>query len=199
MKKHGKSVEDIGLVTNPRSYFTEIVADALEKRKTQTPPLVSAYLVDLLETNLTTDNSQLNSTMAEFFMRSVQVEKKQARIDLLKKLGDTSLYISGFFGDSLRRKIIDIDYYADIGGMAYGNLATQVTNDLQSQVFREFSLRFLDYVDVLTYISQTTMIQTNQDILRLYERYIATGSELAKNQLAEKGILTTVDKKKASQ
>lgn len=198
MKKQGKGLGELGLITSPRNYFREIVADALEKRKVQTPPLVSSYLVELLETNVTTDKLHMNSTMAEFFMRSFHVERK-ARIELLKKLGDTSLYIAGFFGDSLRRKIIDIDYYADIGGMAYANLATQVEDDLQAEVFRDISQRFTSYVDVLTYISQTTMVQTNQDILRLYERYIATGSELAKNQLAEKGILTTVDKKKTSQ
>jgi Mor family transcriptional regulator len=198
MKNQGKSPEDIGLVVDPRSYFNEIVADALSKRKVHSPPLVTSYLVQLLETNVTTDKLHLKGTMAEFFLKSFNAEKT-ARIELLKKLGDTSLYISGFFGDSLRRKIVDIDYYADIGGMAYANLASQVNNDMQAEVFREFSQRFLSYVDVLTYISQTTMVQTNQDILRLYERYIATGSELAKDQLAEKGIVATVDKKKASQ
>jgi hypothetical protein len=188
----------IGLVTNPRDYFNEIIRDALEKCKVQSPPLVSNYLVELLETNLTAEKLKIDGTMAEFFMKSIQAEKK-TRIDQLKKLGDTSLYISGFFGDSLRRKIVDIDYYANIGGMAYSNLAVQVEDNIQAKVFREFSLKFLEYVDVLTYVSQATMIQTNQDILRLYERYIATGSELAKTQLAEKGILATVDKKKASQ
>lgn len=198
MKKNANAPGDFGLVTSPRVFFSEIISDALDKRKVQAPPLASSYLVDLLESHVATSSLQIQGTLAENLMKSFQAEKNQ-RIDLLKKLADTSLYVSGFFGDSLRRKIIDIDYYADIGGLAYANLANQVENDLQSQVFREFSVRFLDYVDVLTYVSQTTMIQSNQDLLRLYERYIATGSELAKDQLAEKGILATVDKKKASQ
>lgn len=197
-KREGKSGVDIGLVTSPRVYFSEIVAEALEKRNVQTPPMASNYLVHLLESYVTTDSLHFKGTLAELFLKSFHAEKS-LQMDLWKKLGDTSLYISGFFGDSLRRKVIDIDYYVDIGGMAYANLASQVSDDLQSQVFREFSSRFVEFVDVLTYISQNTMIQTNQDLLRLYERYIATGSELAKDQLVEKGILTAVDKRKASQ
>ena len=36
----------------------------------------------------------------------------------LKQIGDVSLFISGFFSDSLRRKLVDVDYYVSIGGGA---------------------------------------------------------------------------------
>lgn len=198
MSKNQKTPEIIGLVTSPRSYFSELVQDALEKRRMETQPLMFSYLVDLLETHLTTSSLHQQGTLAELYMKSFHVERHM-RIDMLKKLGDSSLYISGFFGDSLRRKIIDIDYYADMGGMAYSSLASSVEDDIQAKVFKDFAERFLGYVDVLTYISQTAMIQSNQDLLRLYERYVATGSALAKDQLVEKGLLTNIDKKKHSQ
>lgn len=198
MSKNQKAPEIIGLVTSPRSYFSELVQDALEKRRMETQPLMFSYLVDLLETHLTTSSLHQQGTLAELYMKSFHVER-HLRIDMLKKLGDSSLYISGFFGDSLRRKIVDIDYYADMGGMAYSSLASSVEDDMQAKVFKDFAQRFLGYVDVLTYISQTAMIQSNQDLLRLYERYVATGSALAKDQLVEKGLLTNIDKKKHSQ
>ena len=186
------------IVTSPKGFFSDLVSDAVEKRRLEVPTMASSYLVQLLETYLLTENLRQSGTLAELYMKSFHVER-QLRIDMLKKLGDSSLYIAGFFGDSLRRKIIDIDYYRDIGGSAYGNLASVVEDDLQAQIFKDFSLRFVDYVDILTYISQSAMIQTNQDLLRLYERYVATGSELAKDQLVEKGLLTNIDKKKHSQ
>jgi hypothetical protein len=111
-------------------------------------------------------------------------------VDLLKKLGDRSLYISGFFGDSLERKLVDIDYYAEMGGAAYASLADNVSDDISAQVYRIFSRDFLAYVDVLTYISQQSMIQSDQSLLRLYDRYMRTGSELAKEKLIEMGVLT---------
>ena len=109
----------------------------------------------------------------------------KVRVDLLKRLGDTSLYISGFFGDSLKKKIVDIDYYAQMGGVAYAALADEESANIYSPVYKDFSRRFLEYVDVLTYISQQSFVQSDEDLLRLYDRYMATGSKLAEEQLVE--------------
>lgn len=187
-----------GIVADPKTYFAEVVSDALTKRKMQTPPLVLDYLVQLLEVNMVTANSTVQGTFAEMLLRAAQAEKA-VRVEMLRKLGDTSLYISGFFGDSLKRKIVDIDYYADIGGVAYGSLARETDDSAQATVFSEFSNRFLDYVDVLTYISQGALVQSNRDLLRIYERYVMTGSPLAKDQLVESGLLNPVDPKKVAQ
>ena len=54
------------------------------------------------------------------------------RFELLKKLGDRSLYISGFFADSLQRKVVDVDYYAEMGGVAYGALADSAVEEVSS-------------------------------------------------------------------
>ena len=107
----------------------------------------------------------------------------------MKKLGDTALYVSGFFGDSFKRKIIDIDYYVEIGGCAYGSLAVSDPSHVYSPTFGELSSRFMEYVDVLTYISQKSFVQNNEDLLRLYGRYLMTGSKLAEEQLEENGML----------
>lgn len=187
----------VSVLTSSQSYFSELVDSALEKRKLTTSPYVSKYLVGLLEANLVTENMTLNSTLAEALLSAYQADKP-VRIERLKRVADTSLYVSGFFGDSLRRKIIDIDYYADIGGAAYANLAQEVGTDIRSQVYLEFSKRFLEYVDLLTFISQNSLIQSNQDLLRLYERYVITGSELAKEQLIERGLLVNDSIKKSS-
>lgn len=187
----------VSVLTSSQSYFSELVDSALEKRKLTTSPYVSKYLVGLLEANLVTENMTLNSTLAEALLSAYQADKP-VRIERLKRVADTSLYVSGFFGDSLRRKIIDIDYYADIGGAAYANLAQEVGADIRSQVYLEFSKRFLEYVDLLTFISQNSLIQSNQDLLRLYERYVITGSELAKEQLIERGLLVNDSIKKSS-
>ena len=86
-----------------------------------------------------------------------------------------------------------------LGGMAYRSLAEEVSDRAKAEIFNEFCDRFLEYVDVLTYVSQSTEVQSNQNLLRIYERYIVTGSELAKEQLVEKGLLTTLDPKKVAQ
>src|SRR6185312_8415266 len=162
-------------------------------------PAVQTYLVSLLEHYLDARNlfeepagegeNKKPETLAEMFLLAANSDRV-GKVDLLKKLGDRSLYISGFFGDSLERKIVDIDYYAEMGGAAYGSLADHVSDDMVAQVYRIFSREFLAYVDVLTYISQQSMIQSDQSLLRLYDRYMRTGSELAKEKLIEMGVLT---------
>ena len=39
--------------------------------------------------------------------------------DAVLQIGDVSLFTSGFFADSLRGKLVDVDYYVNIGGAAY--------------------------------------------------------------------------------
>jgi hypothetical protein len=183
--------------TSISEYFEEQIDAALENRKLQTSELTVSYLVHLLEhyaftNNLFTENQatgkKRNETLAELYFKAFSSEPS-VRVELLKKLGDTSLYISGFFGDSLNRKIVDIDYYASMGGVAYGNLAEMIDEDEYAPVYQEFSERFMDFVDLLTYISQQALVQTDADLLRLYDRYVSTGSKLAEEQLIQKGLL----------
>lgn len=186
------------LLASATDFFQEMISSAFESRKFKTMPLAEQYLINLLEFYLFSENlfeeevgpdgKRRTTTMAEKYLKALNADNK-IRAELLKRLGDTSLYVSGFFGDSFRRKIIDIDYYVDIGGTAYGNLATTSTDDIFAPVYEDLSHRFIDYVDVLTYISQKSFTQSNMDLLRLYDRYLATGSKLAEEQLEEEGML----------
>jgi hypothetical protein len=194
------------LISSARPYFAELVETAVTNRRFQAPPTTQNYLVNLLEHYLLTGNMELHvagdqgnkrATMAEVLLTAANAEPP-VRVEMLKRLGDTSLYISGFFGDSLQRKLVDIEYYAGIGGTAYGTLAGCVTAEPAAPVFRDLAKRFLDYVELLTYISQQAMVQTHEDLLRLYERYLMTGSKLAEEQLIEKGVLSQPAANKAT-
>jgi hypothetical protein len=176
------------IVVGSQEFFREAVVDALTQTKVKATPLAEHYLVQLLEHFMATERLH-QETLAEMFLKAVNSEKAAEKVDLLKKLGDSSLYISGFFGDSLNRKLVDLDYYVDMGGNAYGTLAVHVRENSFRQVYSELGSRFVQFVDVLTYISTKTLMQTNEDLLRLYDRYLRTGSDLAKEHLLEKGLL----------
>ncbi len=126
--------------------------------------------------------------MAEPYLRATTAEPA-TRVELLKKLADRSFYVSGFFGDSLQRKIIDVDYYADMGGAAYSALADCVKEDTFAKLYREYARRFLEFAEVLTHISSKAHIQDEQNIMRLFENYTLTGSEIAREKLLEKGLI----------
>src|SRR5688572_22206138 len=159
------------LFESPRTFFVDQVDSATKKLRFEPLPLSRQYLVDLLEHYMFSSNLlDKRETLAELYLKA-QNSPAPIRSDMLKKLGDSSLYISGFFGDSLNRKLVDIDYYVDMGGVAYGHLSHSAADENIGRVYGEFSKRFAEFVDVLTCISQDALIQTNGDLLKLYDRY----------------------------
>lgn len=187
------------LFISSKEFFNSAVEEGFNARKIEAQPAVKTYLVTLLEHYVDSRNlfepevsesgKRTPQTLAEMFLQA-GTEDSVTRVELLRKLADRSLYISGFFSDSLERKLVDVDYYVEMGGTAYASLASAVREDTRAQVFRVFSKRFVEFVDVLNFISQRTRITNNQSILRLYDRYLRTGSELAREQLIEMGVLT---------
>ena len=195
------------IILDPHQFFLASVEDAFQERKFQTHPQVKTYIVDLLKFHLSVENlfdekdesgRKTRKTMAELFLSANQ-ESKEARLRKLKILGDRSLYISGFFADSLQRKIIDIDYYVDMGTVAFESLAKAVNEDTFSHLFREISVRFLDLVDVLTVISKKAQIAEEDNVLRMMDLYAKTGSSLIGEDLVAKGIFNRPDKKVSKQ
>jgi hypothetical protein len=182
---------------SPEDYFLESLDTALKRLNIEASPLSKTYIVGVLHFYMFSQNlfpvdeetgRSKRETLAELYLKAQNLPLAQ-KADHLKKLGDTSLYISGFFGDSLNRKVVDIDYYAEMGGRAYGSLSHLTTDEELSEVYSDFASRFLDFVDALTFMSQQSLVQSNEDLLRLYDRYVSTGSRLAEEQLLAKGVL----------
>jgi hypothetical protein len=187
------------LFISPGDFFKDLVRQGFAQRKLETYPTVETYLVDLLHYYLNAKNlfepdydefgRKIPKTLAEMYFYANNAEDQLIKVELLKKLGDRSLYMSGFFGDSLQRKIVDVDYYVNMGGAAYATLASCVREDTSAKVYSTISKRFIEFVDVLTYISHSSLIKSNESVLRLYDRYMTTGSELAREKLTEMGVL----------
>ena len=184
---------------SPEEHFTEVVKEACQERQVKTQPHVEVYLVQLLKHYLDSRNfhqpiqedstTKTPDTFAEMYLQAMSSDSIRNR-ELMRIVADRSLYLTGFFADSLNRKIVDIDYYIEIGSAAYSTLSSWSRQDSMSAVFETFSKRFLDYVEVLNYISEKSQVQCDQDVLRLYDRYLRTGSELAREKLTELGVVT---------
>lgn len=186
---------------SPEQHFSEALKEALTHRKVKTFPHLETYLIHMLKHYLDSknlfspiivqgeNNEQKTETFAEMYLLAMNSESPKNK-EIMKVLADRTLYMAGFFGDSLQKKIVDIDYYSDIGSVAYSNLASWTKEDHLSQVYKTFSKRFLDFVDVLNYISDKSQVQSDYNVLSLYEKYIKTGSELAREKLSQMGIVT---------
>ena len=83
---------------------------------------------------------------------------------------------------------MDVDYYVAIGGSAY-NALSRVETDTFSPVFAELGTKFVGFVDVLTEVSERSSCTSNADLLRLYEKWLRTGSPRSGQLLAERGVV----------
>jgi hypothetical protein len=167
-------------------YFRELVESALANQKVVAGELTSFYVVQLLAGFLerrSADVEPLSLRLARA-LESAGADQRAS----LRQVGDVSLFISGFFSDSLRRKLVDVDYYVSIGGSAYTALS-RYENDTFSPVFAELAGRFVDFVDVLTEVSERSSLSSNTDLLRLYERWLRTGSARSGQLLADRGVV----------
>jgi cytochrome c551/c552 len=85
---------------------------------------------------------------------------------------------------------VDVDYYIDMGGAAYQQVAARYSGEeVQRAVYEELAAKFGTFVEVYAEVSEKTSPRTEKDLLRLYELWVRTRSERAAKALAEAGIL----------
>jgi hypothetical protein len=168
-------------------YFKELVDEALVHQRIAAQELTTFYVVQLLAGFLQRPANESDEPLAFQLARALESGGVQQRTSL-KQIGDVSLFISGFFSDSLRRKLVDVDYYVNIGGVAYGTLSRRETDTL-SPVFAELAENFVSFVDVLSEVSERSSCASNSDLLRLYERWLKTGSVRSGQLLVQRGVV----------
>jgi len=175
---------------SPAEYFKELVETALEHQQVAVRDLTSFYLVNLLTGFVHFDRSSAGAADEPLGMRlarALQAGGSRQR-DGLREVGDLSLFISGFFADSLTRSLVDVDYYIQLGECAYGSLARRGDPAL-GDVFDELAGKFSACVDVLSEVSERSALASNSDVLRLYEKWIRTRSRRSGDLLVERGIV----------
>ena len=83
-----------------------------------------------------------------------------------------------------------------IGGFAYSALS-RIETDTLSPVYAELGEKFVGFVDVLSEVSERTSCVSNADLLRLYEKWLKTGSRRSGQLLVERGVVPNASIKSA--
>ena len=175
---------------SPAEYFRDLVESAMKRQHLAAQEVTAFYLVNLLTGFMHATRSSSpgpEEPLGLRFVRALQAAGMRQR-DELRQVGDLSLFVSGFFSESLARSLVDVDYYIQLGESAYGSLARQ-SDETFGDVFDELSTKFAAFVDVLGEISERTALASNTDLLRLYERWLRTGSRRSGDLLVSRGIV----------
>jgi hypothetical protein len=188
--------ETILVGKSAKEYFRDLVVDALAHRQLRIQEATEYYLVNLLSENLQRERLFAPEPTGEtgleplaLILKRALEGDREARWRNLKRLGDTSLFVSGFFGDSLARSVVDLDYYIAMGERAYDALADEPRGPSGApELFGELSERFPQFVDLFAEIAELSDLRSNRGLVRLYERFLLTGSQRVAERLRERGV-----------
>ena len=82
----------------------------------------------------------------------------------LKDIGDTALFVCGFFSDSLNNKIVDTKYYQEVGQIAYRRLNIHVPDAYQMDSFyRVLSKSFEKLSLMMSLVSEQTFKNSQEN------------------------------------
>ena len=169
--------------------FHDLVQEALEQQHIASSETTECYLVHLLERFAAPGRKDLlDPPLGVDYLRAFELPAVQ-RFDTLRRVADTALFVTGVFVECLDRGLVGPDYYTALGRNAYAHLSTEMRRGGLGESFVELADRFPDFVRVLGAISALELFRSEQDTLRLYKRWLATGSQREADLLMRRGLI----------
>lgn len=197
----------IALANSVGSFFHEAVGEAVRSRQVEATEQAMSYLVALLSDFAHPDEERddtLDRPLAFLLDEALRTTGAQ-RFQRLRTLGDSVLYITGFFGDHIENRGVDVGYVTSVGATAYRGVASMLRRppdsgdagsgkrqDTEDNVFTELSQKFDRFVDVLTSVADATLAQQargERGVVMLYERWLRSGSTTLAKELGARGLI----------
>lgn len=195
------AVEPLSLVpvTSLQEFFRDSVDAAMASNRVVVDSDVAHYVVNLLTLAARseylyeqTDAGYQQKPLALMLVDAAQAGNAGERNLALQRLGDVALFTAGFMAEALQRRSVGIGYYVNMGGGAYRTLSAKIRGTARGQalsaLFMELAAHFPDLVDVLHEVRDSARGCRDDDILRLYETWLGTGSRRAGRLLRQAGV-----------
>jgi hypothetical protein len=191
-------IQRVDLEISPQAFFQERLTVASNQLKIKLDTDVEFYLVNLLTEfinpallNQEFETDVLNTPLV--FLLKQTIEAPEAKRPMMyRRLGDTSLYIAGFFQDYFNDKTFDVNYFMTMGASAYSQAAlllrSQGRDVPNHALLTSIANNFMMLVDVVAQASDNPACPKPTDILNIYDRWNRCGSERLRAILEENGI-----------
>lgn len=183
--------------TSVREFFKELLGEARERQRLKVDDQTEFYLVNLLSEFVdpeklwvrSEDGTLQQEPLALILATALEAQRKEERATALRRIGDTSLWVTGFCGDSLEPKVVDARYYMAMGHLAYSSLARLQAREPVGGLYEELAEKFGSIVDLLNEVSERVALTSQLGVVRLYERFLKTGSVRLARMLADEGVI----------
>lgn len=192
----------LDLSADLNGFFRTLLTDAIQKRGCEPTDATELYLAGLLADYARPQalNEQALSRPLTLLLDEAQKAVGVERFERLRTLGDGVLYVSGFFGDHLETRGVELSYVAMLGASAYEGAAQMLRSAHASpgesapDVFAELAGQFETFVDLLREVANVVLARSaNSDraLIKMYERWLRTGSGALAQALTEQGMAPT--------
>lgn len=195
---------EIEIQSDLKSFFFKECSSIADKQGLTISPLLQGYLGEMLSRFL--DVNYLLQESSDPYAPKGTKEIPSIGIELMKgmqstsfkqlfqlqKVGDLALYISGFFPEYLDRRSLDLDYFSAVGGQAYqraGHIRSTLDSENRLNVYFELAEKFAALTQVLTELSDQKFLAREEDQLKLYEKWLVSGSPRISRMLKEAGLI----------
>ncbi len=187
----------LDLSANLETFFHDVVDDAMKKKHVAATQAAEYYLVSLL-----TDYARPHRRSTEALERPLTLLLDEAlhapgqeRFERLRVLGDGVLYVSGFFAPHLETRGVETRYVTALGARAYdgaGKMLRGASDETAPDLFFELAENFARFAELLGAVAEKLSLAataSSTGVLKLYERWLKTGSEVLSSELLEPGVL----------
>jgi len=182
-------------------FFHEVVEDAIKARRVDVTDGTTTYLVSLLADFARPDvraEATLERPLTFLLDEALHTPEPAERFERLRTLGDGVLYSCGFFADHYEARGLDPRYIHGIGTTAYGTASSMLhasADDAPFDIFRELASKFDSLVQVIAEVADFTVARGaslgSRGLLKIYERWLRTGSERLAQELSSQGLVPT--------
>ena len=166
-------------------FFKESLDNAMASQRLYISQEAVFYLMGILVLGMKKDPHSETESLAEKYLFAQYTEETEK----FRAIGDLSLIVAGIWWQSLLRKLVDVDYYINLGGHSYQKVSETGSGNL-SDLFEELAQNFKNIVNILTEttrcISEANM--NDRDILRMYEVWLRTNNKFIAEKLRSLGI-----------
>jgi hypothetical protein len=176
------------LQRNLTEFFRDLLQSAMHSQAVHSSEDTEFYLVQLLEGFAHVPRDWFARPLALEYLESFHSPVAH-RYGKLKRVGDTALFVSGLFMESLHRQLVSSDYYVQLGRTAYAHLSELTGEGGRGDLFAELAERFSDFVRVLAEISFESLFRGDVHTLRVYTRWMYTRSERDARWLLRHGVI----------
>lgn len=187
-----------------RGFFEDTVASAAARRGSTTTDAVKGYLAGLLS-DFARPDTLIHDTLSRpltLLLYEANSASGFERFERLRTLGDGVLYVAGFFRDHITHRGVELSYVNALGAQAYGGASQMLkrpvsqkgsADDQDQDIFGELADNFHEFAELLFEIAEVFHTQaagvTPRATVRLYERWLKTGSNVVVRALFERGIV----------